>query len=225
MGAAAAGNVLEWYDFAIYAYSAGILGRRFFPGTDEVASLLAVFATFGVGFVIRPVGGIIIGRLGDTQGRKAALLLTLLLMAIGTVGIGLLPDHEAIGPWAPAGLVLCRLLQGFSAGGEWGTSTAFIVEWAPRGMRGLFGSFQQASVAGGLLLGSVAAALTHSLLSAQQMQLWGWRLPFLAGAILLPVGLYLRRHVTDPPAFRAAPARFAQARSAPGPWTLAAKAC
>ena len=131
LGAAVIGNVLEWYDFAVYAFLATVLARKFFPGGDELSALLATFAVFGVGFVVRPLGGIIIGRLGDRRGRKIALSLTIVLMALGTVMIGLLPSYESIGVGASALLVAARLLQGFSAGGEWGSSTAFIVEWAP----------------------------------------------------------------------------------------------
>src|SRR5580704_16486553 len=116
--AAAAGNVLEWYDFTIYAYMAPFIAAKFFPGDDPVAGLLAVFLTFGLGFLVRPLGGIVIGRLGDVRGRKAALLLTIVLMAIGTAGIGLVPGRDTAGAAAPWLLVLCRLLQGFSAGGE-----------------------------------------------------------------------------------------------------------
>jgi len=138
--AAVVGNVLEWYDFAIYAYMATVIARKFFPSGDEVTALLSTFAAFGVGFVVRPLGGILIGRLGDLKGRKTALLLTIALMAAGTVLIGLIPSYETIGPAAPILVVIARMLQGFSAGGEWGGSTAFIVEWAPENQRGFYGS-------------------------------------------------------------------------------------
>ncbi len=229
--AAVIGNVLEWYDFAIYGYVATIIAHKFFPPGDEVSSLLATFATFGIGFAARPLGGIIIGRMGDTRGRKAALLLTIFTMAIGTVGIGLIPSYATIGLLAPILLVACRLLQGFAAGGEWGGATAFIVEWAPKGKRGYFGSWQQASVAGGLLLGSGTAALFSTLLSPDQMDAWGWRIPFILGIILLPVGLYMRSSIDETPAYReaqAAQAAAAQAKAppkvhAPG-WILATRA-
>ena len=204
--AAAAGNVLEWYDFTVYAYMAPFIAAKFFPGDDPVAGLLAVFATFGLGFVVRPLGGILIGRLGDVRGRKAALLLTIVLMAIGTAGIGLVPGRDIVGGAAPWLLVLCRLLQGFSAGGEWGSSTAFIYEWAPKGRRAFFSSLQQSSVAGGMLLGSAVAALLGSMLSKGQMNDFGWRLPFLLGALIVPVGYYLWRHVDETPVFAAGPA-------------------
>ena len=202
--AAVVGNVLEWYDFAVYAYVASIIAKKFFPGQDEVAALLSAFLAYGLGFVARPLGGIIIGRLGDTQGRKSALLLTIFLMAGGTVMIGLLPTYEQIGFYAPLLLVVARLMQGFSAGGEWGTSTAYLVEWAPSDQRGYFGSFQQMSVVAGLLLGSGVAALMNTLLTAEDMQGWGWRVPFLIGGILGPVGLYMRREMEETPAYVAA---------------------
>ena len=202
--AAVVGNVLEWYDFAVYAYVASIIAKKFFPGQDEVAALLSAFLAYGLGFVARPLGGIIIGRLGDTQGRKSALLLTIFLMAGGTVMIGLLPTYEQIGFYAPLLLVVARLMQGFSAGGEWGTSTAYLVEWAPSDQRGYFGSFQQMSVVAGLLLGSGVAALMNTLLTAEDMQGWGWRVPFLIGSILGPVGLYMRREMEETPAYVAA---------------------
>ena len=223
IAAAVAGNVLEWYDFAVYGYLATIIARRFFPADDELSGLLSAFAAFGVGFVVRPLGGILIGRLADRRGRKAALVLTIVLMAVGTAGIGLIPDHASIGILAPTLLVACRLLQGFSAGGEWGGATAFIVEWAPAQRRGLFGSFQQASVAAGFLLGSGIATLCSALLSTEEMDAWGWRLPFLIGVLLLPVGLYMRRNVEETPAYRALHARKAPGE-APAGWRLAAKA-
>jgi len=201
--AAAAGNVLEWYDFTVYAYMAPYIAEKFFPQDDPLTGLLAVFATFGLGFVIRPLGGILIGRFGDQKGRKAALIFTILLMAVGTAGIGLVPGRDQIGGLAPWLLVFCRLLQGFSAGGEWGSSTAFIYEWSPKGRRGFFSSLQQSSVAGGMLLGSAVAALFGSLLSKTQMADFGWRLPFLLGVLILPVGYYMWRYVEETPVFAA----------------------
>jgi len=224
--AAVVGNVLEWYDFSVYAFVAAIIARKFFPGGNEVAGLLAAFALYGIGFLARPLGGIVIGRIGDLRGRKAALVLTIFLMAAGTTMIGLIPSYETIGLAAPALLVIARLMQGFSAGGEWGGSTAFIVEWAPEGKRGFYGSFQQASVAGGILLGSAVAALISSFLAPEAMEAWGWRVPFLLGAVLGPVGIYLRRNIDETPAFRRvaeAPAGRSRAASA-SPFRLAAVA-
>src|SRR3954469_25920171 len=211
VSAAVVGNVLEWYDFAVYAFVAAILARKFFPTTDEVTALLSTFLAYGLGFVARPLGGIIIGRLGDTHGRKIALLLTIFLMAAGTVLIGILPTYASIGIAAPLLLVVARLMQGFSAGGEWGGSTAYIVEWAPRGRRGWYGSFQQTSVVGGLLLGSGVAALFNTILTPEQMNDWGWRVPFLVGGLLGPVGIYMRRTIDETPAY----ARVAQAKATP----------
>jgi len=218
--------VLEWYDFAVYAFLATVLARKFFPNGDELSALLATFAVFGVGFVVRPLGGIIIGRLGDRRGRKIALSTTIVLMASGTVMIGLLPSYQALGVGASALLVAARLVQGFSAGGEWGSSTAFIVEWAPPQRRGLFGSLQQASVAVGFLLGSLTAASLSTWLTPAAFEAWGWRLPFLFGGLLGPVGLYMRRNIEETPPFKAAIQQDAKHGVASGPrgWRLAARA-
>jgi MHS family proline/betaine transporter-like MFS transporter len=202
VSAAVMGNVLEWYDFAAYAFVASIIARKFFPNTDDTTALLATFLTYGLGFVARPLGGIVIGRWGDTQGRKWALLFTIFLMAVSTTAIGLLPTYASIGILAPILLVLARLLQGFSAGGEWGGATAYIVEWAPEGKRGFYGSFQQSTVYGGLLLGSGVAALLNSALTPAQMDEWGWRVLFLLGGLIGPVGLYMRRTIDETPAYR-----------------------
>lgn len=225
VAAAVIGNILEWYDFAVYAYMAGVLARTFFPTADEVTSLLSTFAAFGVGFVVRPLGGILIGRLGDIKGRKTALIVTVGLMAAGTVMIGVTPSYQSIGLVAPLLVLAARLVQGFSAGGEWGTSTAFIVEWAPSQRRGLFGSLQQCSVAAGLLLGSSVAAAVSTAFPPDAVDAWAWRVPFLLGGLLGPVGLYLRRHIDETPAFRAAAQPNASARRAElQPVALAARA-
>jgi MHS family proline/betaine transporter-like MFS transporter len=224
VSAAVLGNLLEWYDFAVYGYLALIIAANFFPRSDELTALLSTFAAFGVGFVVRPLGGILVGRLGDVKGRKAALTLTIFLMAAGTVLIGLLPTYQSIGLWAPALLVLARLMQGFAAGGEWGGATAFIVEWAPENRRGLFGSFQQSSVAGGLLLGSGVTALLSSLLAPEQMEAWGWRVPFLLGGILAPVGIYMRRNIDETPAFRRVRDQSPAHSNSSSPAALAARA-
>ena len=225
--AAVVGNVLEWYDFAVYAYVAAIIARKFFPAQDEVTALLSTFLAYGLGFLARPLGGIVIGRMGDVSGRKNALLLTMFLMAAGTVMIGLLPTYESIGFLAPLLLVVARLLQGFSAGGEWGGSTAFIVEWAPKDQRGYYGSFQRTSVVAGLLLGSGVAALMNTVLTAPQMESWGWRIPFLIGGILGPIGLYMRRTIEETPAYRAVSEGTPTPPSpdaAVSPWLLAGRA-
>lgn len=198
------GTVVEWYDYAVYGYLATILAKQFFPSDNENTALLAAFATFGVGFLARPLGAASFGWIGDKFGRRAALVGTLFLMAVSTVGIGLIPNASTIGIAAPILLVVCRLIQGFSAAGEWGSAAAFMVEWAPSNRRGLFGAFQQSCTGGGLLLGSGVAALVSTLLSPEQMADWGWRIPFILGGVLLPVGIWTRRHVDETPAFREA---------------------
>jgi len=224
VSAAVIGNVLEWYDFSVYAFVAVILSRKFFPPGDEVTALLSTFLAYGLGFVARPLGGIVLGRLGDTHGRKTALLITIALMAIGTVLVGVLPTYAAIGIAAPLLLVVARLMQGFSAGGEWGTSTAYIVEWAPKGRRGFYGSFQQLSVVMGLLLGSAVAALLNTLLDPAQMDAWGWRVPFLLGGILGPVGLWMRRTIDETPAYTKAVTTAAPVTDQTTPLVMAARA-
>ncbi len=199
--AAMVGNTLEWYDFAVYGFMASLLASHFFPADDEVTSLLAAFAAFGVGFAARPLGAIIMGRIADKRGRKFALMATIYLMAFGTLIIGLTPTYSSIGIYAPLLLVMARLVQGFSAGGEWGGSTAFIVEWADKNRRGLTGSLQQISVAAGLLLGSGFVALLSTTLRESDLIEWGWRIPFLLGAIIGLVGIYIRRNVRETPAF------------------------
>ena len=191
VGATVIGNALEWYDFVVYSYLATIIAKNFYPADNETVALLATFATFGIGFVARPVGAIIIGRIGDRRGRKAALVLSIMLMAAGTVLIGLIPPYAAIGMLAPVILAFARLVQGFSVGGEWGSSTAFITEWAPDKQRGYYSSWQQCSVVAGLLLGSGIAALLNSTLTADVMESWGWRIPFLFGGLIGPVGVYM----------------------------------
>lgn len=202
--AAAIGNVLEWYDFGVYVFFASVIAKNFFPATDPTSALLSSFIVFGVGFIMRPLGGIIIGRFGDTHGRKAALTLTILTMAFGTVMVGLLPGYASIGVAAPMLLVIARLIQGFSAGGEWGGSTAFMAEWAPPGHRGYYASFQQASIAASLVLGSGTGALLTTILSPEDLASWGWRLPFMMGIVLAFVGVWLRRNVDETPAYRRA---------------------
>ncbi len=222
--AAVIGNVLEWYDFAVYGFVAAYIGRNFFPGKDDVTELLAAFLTFGLGFLARPIGGIVLGRLGDTHGRRIALLVTIFLMALGTVMIGVLPTHASIGVAAPALLLIARLMQGFSTGGEWGGSTAFIVEWAPKDKRGLFGSFQQMSVVAGLLLGSAVAALLNTALTTGQMADWGWRVPFLIGGLLGPIGIYMRRTIEETPAYSKVIAVRTAPATGPSGLVLAARA-
>ena len=200
--AASIGNVMEWYDFNIFAFMAVPLAKNFFPGSDAAAGLLSTFAVLGVGLVVRPLGGLVIGRMGDVRGRKPALIFTVLLMAVGTGLIGVLPNYANIGILAPALLVAARMMQGFSTGGEWGSATTFMAEWSQNGRRGYFTSIQQLSNAVGLLLGSGIAALITTTLSADAIESWGWRIPFLIGALFGPIGLWLRRSIDETPPFR-----------------------
>jgi MHS family proline/betaine transporter-like MFS transporter len=195
IGAAVIGNALEFYDFVVYSYLATVIAKNFFPADNEVAALLATFGTFGVGFIVRPLGALVIGWIGDRHGRRAALVLTIMLMAVGTVLIGLIPAYATVGALAPAILVFARLVQGFSVGGEWGSSTAFIAEWAPEHRRGYYSSWQQFSVVAGLLAGSGIAAVLSTVLSPEAMESWGWRVPFLLGGLIGPVGAYMRRQI------------------------------
>jgi len=197
----AVGNFVELFDFVIFGLFAAQIGANFFPNTDPIASLLSSFATYGVGFVMRPVGAIVIGALGDRKGRKTALVLTVGLMAAATALTGLIPSYASIGILAPILLVLCRLVQGFSTGGEWGGAATFLVEFAPPGKRGFIGSMQQFSVGLGLIMGTLCAAILNSELDKEQMIAWGWRIPFVLGFLLAPIGLYLRSRVAESPAF------------------------
>ncbi|GGB11964.1 MFS transporter [Brucella endophytica] len=195
--AAVAGNFLEFFDFTVYALFAVMIGRVFFPVGSASGQLLLSLATFAVGFLMRPLGGILIGAYADRKGRKAALTLTMLLMAVGTGILGLTPSYEQIGLFAPAVVVLARLLQGFSAGGELGAATTYLVEAAPDGRRGLFGSWQYASQGLATLVACLMGFGLAELLSAEAMNAWGWRVPFLFGMLIGPLGFYIRRHMHE----------------------------
>lgn len=190
------GNLFELFDFGVYGYFAVQIGKAIFPSVDPVVSVLASFATYGVGFLMRPIGAMVLGSYGDRHGRKSALALTITLMAVATGFTGLVPSYAAIGLWAPVLLVFCRLLQGFSTGGEWGGATTFLVEHAPAGRRGFYGSLQHSTgLAQILAIGS--ALLLNAVLSTPDLEAWGWRLPFLLGFVLAPIGYYLRSRVEE----------------------------
>ena len=195
------GNILEWYDFAVYGYLASTISGLFFPSGDRIASLLATYLVFGVGFVMRPVGSLLFGVYGDRHGRRKALSAVIFLMAVSTFAIGLLPTYDKAGVLAPILLVVARLLQGLSAGGEWGGSTAYIVEYAPEGRRGFVGSWQQFSVGGGFLLGSLCATVLSFTLSPEALASWGWRVPFLLGILVGGLGAYMRWRLPDTPKY------------------------
>jgi MFS transporter, MHS family, shikimate and dehydroshikimate transport protein len=199
--ASAVGSALEWYDFFIYGTaSALVFGALFFPKLDPDVGTLAAFATFGVGFVARPLGGMVFGHLGDKIGRKPILVFTLLLVGGGTFLIGLLPTYESIGLWAPALLVILRLVQGFGAGAEYGGAVLLAVEHAPPGKRGLFGSVAAIGVTAGNLLAAGVFAL-FAALPREEFLSWGWRIPFLLSIVLVVIGFYIRARVSETPVF------------------------
>lgn len=189
------GNIMEWYDFALYGYMASILAALFFPSDNTIASLLATYGVFAAGFVMRPLGSVLFGWLGDTISRSTVMFLSVAMMAIPTVVLGLLPTYESIGLAAPILLVLVRLTQGLSVGGEFSSSVTYLVETSPVNKRGLSGSYANVGSVAGMLLGSGMASLTTNLLPSDAVQAWGWRLPFLFGAILGVVAIWLRRHL------------------------------
>ncbi|MFM7524715.1 MAG: MFS transporter [Betaproteobacteria bacterium] len=202
--AAVIGNALEWYDFVIYGFMTVIISRLFFPAESEYASLLIAMATFGVGFFMRPVGGVLIGLYADRHGRKAALQLIILLMTIATAMIAFAPTYAAIGIAAPAIMVLARLLQGAATGGEFASATSFLIESAPPERRGFFGSLQMVGQSISALTGATAGMLVTQGLTPEQIDSWGWRLPFLFGLLIAPVGLWMRRHLSETEEFLAA---------------------
>ena len=197
IAATTVGNALEFFDFTVYGFLALVIGRLFFPTFDSNGQLLLAIATFGVGFVMRPLGGIVIGAYADRAGRKKAMTLTIFLMALGCAIIAFTPTYASIGAAAPAAIVLARLIQGFSAGGEVGASTTLLVEHATPADRGYMASWQYASQGLGVLLGAVMVAALTFLLTPQAMASWGWRLPFIAGMAIAPVGLVIRRRLHE----------------------------
>jgi len=198
------GNVLEWYDFALYGFFAPFIAKQFFPSDDQVSSLLATFGVFAVGFFMRPVGAVIFGILGDKLGRKRALEISVVMMAIPTTLIGVLPTHEQVGILAPILLTVIRLIQGVSVGGEFTGSISYVVEQAPYppGRRGFYSSWTVFSLLGGILLGSAISGLVTNILTPDQMLSFGWRLPFFLGIVIGVIGLYLRRGLDESPTFK-----------------------
>lgn len=196
------GSLIEWYDYALYGTAAALVfGRMFFPSFSPAAATVATFGTFAVGFIARPIGGLVAGYYGDRIGRKSTLVLTLMTMGFATTAIGLLPTYESIGLWAPALLIFLRLVQGFAVGGEWAGAVLMAVEYAPPGRRGLYGSLPQTGVSGGIVLGTAAFALMSSFMSEDSFIAWGWRIPFLISILLAGLGLYIRFTVGESPIF------------------------
>jgi MHS family proline/betaine transporter-like MFS transporter len=195
------GNALEWYDFALYGHFVIILSKLFFPTTDPYLATLATYATFAAGFIMRPAGALIFGYIGDKYGRRASLSASILMMAIPTACIGLLPTYESIGIWAPIMLVIIRLLQGASIGGEFSGCIAFLVEYSPTKKRGLVGSASMVSLCAGMLLGSIVATTVSKSMPEAVFETWGWRIPFLIGMLIGLVGIYVRISLHESPVY------------------------
>jgi MFS family permease len=203
------GNALEWYDIAIYGYFAAYVSKAFFPNNDPTTSLLLTFGTFGLAFLVRPIGGVVLGAYADRHGRKTSLMISIVMMTMGTLAIALMPTYETIGILAPIAVLASRLLQGFSAGGEFGSSTAFLVEHRPD-RRGFIASWQFASQGLSNLLASAFGVGLTSWMTPIEMQSWAWRIPFFFGILVGPVGIYIRNYLEDatpPPAADKSPVR------------------
>lgn len=197
------GNFVEWFDYAVYGYLAVTITAVFFPDSDPATGLMLTFALFAISFLVRPLGGFVWGHIGDKIGRREALSWSILIMSAATFCIALIPSYNTIGLWAPVLLLIIRVVQGFSASGEYAGASAFLVEYAPPNRRGLYAAVVPASTAAGLLLGSLVAALLTGLLETEQMTDWGWRLPFLLAAPMGLIGRYIRTRLEDSPAFKA----------------------
>ncbi|QGY31778.1 MFS transporter [Pantoea cypripedii] len=203
-GASAIGTAAEYYDFFAYGTAAVLFfGHLFFPSHDPLVSTLAAFATYAVGFLARPIGGIVFGHIGDKVGRKKALVATILIVGLGTFCIGLLPTYEKIGVWAPVLLILIRLLQGFGVGGEQAGAVLMTAEYSQSSRRGFFASWVQIGAPVGFLLPLALFAILNATLSDDQMMAWGWRVPFLLSALLVIVGLFIRLRIDESPVFAA----------------------
>ncbi|MFJ5263823.1 MFS transporter [Streptomyces sp. NPDC088387] len=197
------GTAVEWYDYFIYGLAAAIVfGPLFFPSVSSVAGTMAAFATYSVGFFARPVGGIVMGHFGDRVGRKSMLVVSLLTMGLATVGIGLLPTYDTVGVWAPVLLVTLRFIQGIGVGGEWGGAVLMAVEHAPERKKAFYGSFPQMGVPGGLILANLVFLGLTTNLSSEAFLSWGWRVPFLASAVMVIAGLVIRLTVDESPEFK-----------------------
>lgn len=189
------GNVMEWFDFAVYGYFASIIGTHFFPSDDPSVSLIAAFGAFAAGFLVRPLGGVIFGRIGDIVGRKRAMVLSVMAMAIPTVLIGLMPTYQTIGVAAPILIVLLRIIQGLSVGGEYTSSLIFLAEHAKPGHRARTAFWGMWGATAGILLGSAIGGLVAGILTEDQLMEWGWRIPFLFGALVAVSGYLIRRNI------------------------------
>ena len=203
IGAAAIGNITEWYDFGVYAYFEPTIKKVFFSGLGDTAGTVATFGLFAVAFLVRPFGGMFFGPLADRIGRNTVLATTMIMMALGTFAIGCIPSHAAIGVWAPILLLVARLVQGFSTGGEYGNAMTFIAEYAPDRRRGFLGSWLEFGTFTGYLFGALVVTLADATLSDDQLLSWGWRIPFFVALPLGIVGVYLRTRLAETPAYAA----------------------
>jgi len=203
--AASIGNALEWFDLLIYGYFAVTISRLFFPTQDQTVSLLLALGTFGVSYLVRPLGAIVLGAYADRAGRKASLVISILLMMIGTLVMVVVPTYASIGILAPIVVLVARLMQGLSVGGEFGSSTSFLVEHGPD-RKGFFASFQWAGQGFAAVLASLFGVGLTTALAADQLNAWGWRIPYIFGLLIGPIGFYIRRHVDETPEFLAAEA-------------------
>jgi len=201
--ASALGTVFEWYDFFLYGILAALLGKLFFPADNPTAATLASLAAFGAGFGVRPLGALLFGWFGDRVGRKYTFLITITLMGGATAAIGLLPTYAAAGLWAPALLVILRLLQGLALGGEYGGAAIYVAEHAPPGKRGQYTSWIQVSVVGGFLLCLFMVLACRAAMTPEQFEAWGWRVPFLASLLMLAISVYIRLKLKESPVFQA----------------------
>lgn len=208
------GTAIEWYDFFIYGAAAALVfGPQFFPSEDPLAGTLAAFATFAVGFIARPIGGVVMGHFGDRVGRRQMLLLSMLMMGGATVAIGLLPNHAAIGVWAPILLVTLRFIQGLGVGGEWGGAVLMAVEYSPKNKRALYGAFPQMGLPIGIIAANVIFIIVANMMNPEMFTSWGWRIPFLLSGVLIGVALFIRFSIEESPVFEAARADKSVARN------------
>jgi MHS family proline/betaine transporter-like MFS transporter len=207
LAAASIGNALEWYDILVYGYFAVTISRLFFPNSDPTTALLLTFGTFGISYLVRPLGALVLGAYSDRIGRRASMLMSIVIMTIGTALMAIMPTYSTLGILAPVAVLIARLLQGFAVAGEFGSATAFLVEHS-RERKGFFAAFQWFGQGLAAVLASLFGVILFGALTAEQLNSWGWRVPFFFGLLIGPIGLYIRKHVGETPEFEAkGPAR------------------
>lgn len=194
-------TMFEWYDYALYGYFSPVIAKIFFPAADAYSSIMMTFAVFAVGFFIRPLGAIVFGYIGDRLGRRYALSLSVVLMALPTALIGMLPTYNNVGVLAPILLIILRLVQGLAVGGNYGGAFVYVIEHAPKNKKGLAGSCLMVGTIGGILLGSATSSIFTCALSEESLMLWGWRLPFIFGLLATVAGLYIKKNIPETPSF------------------------